>query len=147
MRLEIEKKPTIDDATAAQLHCAIMALRSYGPSSFASLTDGAGNYVQVAGGGVTCMLERRDAATGRHFRGYKDQKSKVFPDGTVLVFGGGEVRLSADEWFTAQEVEGVFVAFLGSSELPSSVKWRDITAILAGTDVSASQSAENPERS
>lgn len=137
MRLEIEKKPTIDDATAAEVHAVIMALRSYGPSSFASLTDEAGNYVQVAGGGVTCMLERRDAATGRHFRGYKDQRSKVFPDGTALVFGGGEIRLSADEWFTAQEVEEVFSAFLRSSELPSSVKWRDMTTMLAEQDTPA----------
>ena len=130
MRLEIEQKPAVDDATGVEVRAAIMSLRSYGPSSFASLTDEEGNYVQVAGGGVTCMLERRDGATGRHFRAYKDERSKVFPDGTVLVFGGGEIRLSADEWFTAQEVDEVFSAVLRSSELPSSVKWRDMTAML-----------------
>jgi hypothetical protein len=131
MRLEIEKKPAIDDATDAEVRAAIMSLRSYGPSSFASLTDENGNYVQVAGGGVTCMLERRDAASGHHFRGYKDERSKVFPDGTALVFGGGEIRLSADEWFAAQEIAEVFSAFLRSNELPPLVKWRDMTAMLA----------------
>jgi hypothetical protein len=131
MRLEIEKKPAVDDVTDARVRAAIMSLRSYGPSSFASLTDENGNYIQVAGGGATCMLERRDAASGHHFRGYKDERSKVFPDGTALVFGGGEIRLSADEWFGAQEVEEVFCAFLRSGELPSSVKWRDMTAMLA----------------
>lgn len=115
MRLEIEKKPAIDDATDAEVRAAIMSLRSYAPSSFASLTDENGNYVQVAGGGVTCMLERRDAASGHHFRGYKDERSKVFPDGTALVFGGGEIRLSTDEWFAAQEIAEVFSAFLRSN--------------------------------
>lgn len=137
MRLEVQGKPTIHELTEAQARAAVTSLRSYGPSSFASLTDEKGNYVQVAGGGVTCMLERRDAASGRHFRGYKDEKSKVFPDGTALVFGGGEIRLSADEWFTAQEVAEVFSAFLRSNELPRLVKWRDITAVLADKPLSS----------
>ena len=129
MRLEIEKRPSIENVTEAQLVSAVMALRSYGPSSFASLTDEQGNYLQVAGGGVTCMLERRDVASGHHLRGYKEEKSKVFPDGTSLTFGGGEIRLAADEWFTAQEVADVFSSFLRGGELPASVKWRDVTAM------------------
>lgn len=133
MRLEIEGMPGIDEASDAKVRAAILSLRSYGPSSFASLTDQSGNYLQVAGGGVTCMLERRDAASGHHFRGYKDERSKVFPDGTALVFGGGEIRLSADEWFSAQEIAELFSAFLRSDELPPLVKWRDMTATLAET--------------
>lgn len=128
MRFEVENKPPIESATEAQVRSTIMALRSYGPSSFASLTDNRGNYLQVAGGGVTCMLERRDAGATRHFRGYQNLRSKVFPDGTALVFGGGEIRLAADEWFTAQLVAEAFSAFLRGIELPSSIKWRDVTA-------------------
>ncbi|APG03066.1 hypothetical protein BJI69_03525 [Luteibacter rhizovicinus DSM 16549] len=71
MRLEIEQKPPLDDVDEKQLRAIIASLRSYGPSSYASLTDGQGNYLQVAGGGVTCMLEKRDVVSGRHFRGYK----------------------------------------------------------------------------
>lgn len=131
MRLEVEKQAPINNVTEKQLLSAIAALRSYGQSSFASLTDEQGNYLQVAGGGVTCMLERRDAVSGRHFRGYKGEKSKVFPDGTALVFGGGEVHLAADEWFSAKEVSEVFSAFLCGTNLPSSVNWRDMTALLS----------------
>lgn len=128
MRLEVEKRPSIENVTEAKLRSTIMALRSYGPSSFASLTDVQGNYLQVAGGGVTCMLERRDVASGHHFRGYKDEKSKAFPDGTTLAFGGGEIQLSSDEWFNAQEVSEVFSSFLRGREFPASVKWRDVTS-------------------
>jgi hypothetical protein len=107
-----------------------MGLRSYGPSSFASLTDAEGNYLQVAGGGVTCMLERRDVVAGRHLRGYKNERSNVFPDGTTLVFGGGQLRLLADEWFTAAEVLAVFLPFLRSEPPPLWIQWRDVTTTL-----------------
>ena len=130
MRLDVENKPAIEHASAAQVRAAITGLRSYGPSSFAALTDEGGNYLQVAGGGITCMLERRDAAGGRHYRACRDVPSKVYPDGTILAFGGGDIRLMADEWFTAPMVLEVFLAFLGGLGLPASVKWRDITDVL-----------------
>jgi hypothetical protein len=59
MRFEVESRPTIEDASEQDVRSAISALRSFGPSSFASLTDENGNYLQVGGGGVTCLLERR----------------------------------------------------------------------------------------
>ncbi|AYM76203.1 hypothetical protein D9M09_10660 [Janthinobacterium agaricidamnosum] len=133
MRLEVEKRPVVEQVSVAQVRSAIAGLRSYGPSSYASLTDDEGNYLQVAGGGITCMLERRDVATGRHYRAYHDVASKVYPDGTILAFGGGEIKLLADEWFTAPVVADVFVAFVNGHELPPSVKWRDVTATFTGS--------------
>ena len=129
MRLEVEKQPPIEGVKEARVRSAILALRSYGPSSFASLTDGQGNYLQVAGGGVTCMLERRDAVNGKHFRAHLDTPSNVFPDGTVLAFGGGELKLAADEWLAAPLVVEAFVAFLNGKALPTTIKWRDMTAM------------------
>lgn len=131
MRLEVEKKPPIENVTDAQVRSAILALRSYGPSSFASLSDAQGNFLQVGGGGITCMLERRDIAKGRHYRGYHDNPRKVCPDGTILAFGGGELKLLSDEWFTAPMVVDVFLAFLNGNELPVSVRWRDVTDVVA----------------
>lgn len=127
MRLEVEGRPPIDKATEAQVRSAVMALRSYGPSSFASLTDGSGNFVQVAGGGVTCMIEMRDASARRHYRAYHEIDKPIHPDGTLLVFGGGEIPLKADEWFSAPIVADVFVSFLKCERLPSTIKWRDLT--------------------
>jgi|SRR6185436_12731076 len=130
MRLEIERRHAIEDPSEMQVRSAIMALRSYGPSSFASLTDENGNYLQVAGGAVTCLLERRDGGTNRHYRAYRDNPSTVFSTGTALVFGGGQVKLAADEWFTASIVADAFLAFLRGEDLPASIKWRDVTRIL-----------------
>lgn len=130
MKLEVEGRPAIDHVTPAQVRSVITSLRSYGPSSFASLTDEEGNYLQVAGGGVTCMMERRDVALARHFRAYQDKRSQVFADGSILAFGGGEIKLAADEWFTSTDVVETFLAFLSKTALPERVKWRDITEVL-----------------
>jgi hypothetical protein len=135
MRLEVESRLPIDNATEAQVRTAVLGLRSYGPSSFASMTDEAGNYLQVAGGGVTCMLEMRDASARRHYRAYQDVDRPIHPDGTLLVFGGGEIPLKADEWFAAPMVADAFASFLKGEELPSSIRWRDVTGLFPDLSV------------
>ena len=134
MRFEVDGRSPVENVKEATVRSAILRLRSYGPSSFASLTNKNGDYLQIAGGGVTCMLERRDSLAGRHYRGYQDRRSKVFPDGTVLVFSGGEIPLAADEWFTSEQVLMVFIAFLKNTELPDFAKWRDITDVVYRPD-------------
>jgi len=129
MLFEVEKKTPVESAEAADVRAVIPKLRSYGPSSYASLTDAQGNYLQVAGGGVTCMLEWRDAVNRRHYRAHLDAPSKVFPEGAILSFSGGEVKLRADEWLTAPMVEEAFLAFLKGEPLPASLQWRDISSM------------------
>ncbi|WP_229207170.1 hypothetical protein [Duganella sp. Root336D2] len=131
MKLEVEMKSPILAPNETQVRNAIARLKSFGPNSFASLSDVHGNYLQVAGGGITCMLERRDAATGRHFRGFKLEKNSNYPDGTRLVFGAGEIALQSDEWFNHTEIAEVFTAFLGGNELPPFINWRDVSDILS----------------
>ncbi|WP_205598370.1 hypothetical protein [Caulobacter sp. 17J65-9] len=132
MRIEVEGKSAVTDPTEAQVRKSILGLRSSGPSSFASLTDDLGNYIQVGGGGVTCLLERRDAGTGRHFRAHHAAPSEVFADGTKLVFSAGEVPLAADEWFDSRSVLEAFLAFRTRSELPADILWREVTGSLSG---------------
>lgn len=62
MFLEIEERLLKQDPATAQVVAAITKLRSHRPSSFASLTDEHGNYLQVAGGELTCS---RTAVCGR----------------------------------------------------------------------------------
>lgn len=128
MRLEAERKQTVEQPTAARIRSFVLALRSHGPSSYASITDAHGNYLQVAGGGQTCLLEKRDIVSGRHYRAFRQERSTVFPDGTKLVFGGGEMPLQADEWMTAAIVADAFIAFRSGSPLSPTIRWRDVTA-------------------
>ena len=64
------------------------------------------------------------------YRGYQATPSTPFPDGTILKFGGGEIRMRNDEWFNIAQVVEVFLAFLEKRAMPSFVKWRDISEIL-----------------
>jgi hypothetical protein len=129
MLFEVENEAPKRDPAAAQVSAAITKLRSYGPSSFASITDAQGSYLQVAGGGLTCLLERRAAAGGQHFRAYLEAPGGIHPDGTILAFSGGQIKLQADEWLSAPLVIEAFTAFLQGHALPASIRWRDITPI------------------
>lgn len=130
MRLEVEGRTPVDEVAASHLQSALKSLRSYGPASYASLTREDGDYVQVAGGGVGCMIERREASTGRHFRAFRDRQHPVFSDGTILSFGGGKIPLQSDEWFNIADVQDVFLTFLTGLEFPEAIKWRDMSALL-----------------
>ena len=57
MLLEVENKPSrnVDDFQVVEKE--LRTLKSYGPSSFAILTNADGDFIQVAGGRVTCVVE------------------------------------------------------------------------------------------
>ena len=128
MRLEVAGKPSLERLSDSKLRAAIATLRTYGPSSFASLTDKYGNAIHVAGGGDTCLLEFRDAVHQRHYRAYHGTPQAGRPDGTLLVFAGAEIPMQADEWFTADTVAQAFIQFLRSKRMPDCVTWRDRTS-------------------
>lgn len=132
MQLDRENKAPIMNPGASRIEGELRKLRSEGPTSFAVLTNDAGDYLQVAGGGGGCLLERRDAVSGRHFRGYQTQPVVPFEDGTELCFSGGRIPLQAREWFRVKQAIEVFVAFNEARPLPEYVQWRDITELLAG---------------
>jgi hypothetical protein len=124
MKFDIQRKEGVAASTPVQISRAIKSLRSYGPSSYASLTDDAGNYVQVAGGGVSCMVEHFEIDGERRRRAFHDKPSPVRPDGTILVFGAGNIPMRSDEWFMSDQVVEIFLAFLKGKPFPSSVHWR-----------------------
>jgi hypothetical protein len=130
MTFERESVTPISDPSAKRVASEIRKLKSYGKSSFASLTREDGSYVQVAGGGVGCMVEKRDAAAQRQFRAFRRNPTVSFEDGTELVFGGGRIALRRDEWLNSNMVAEIFVAFLEDRPFPSEIDWRDMSAIL-----------------
>jgi hypothetical protein len=133
MRLDVEGKKTIQDASDGDISRALATLRSSGPHSFATLSSDGGSYIQVAGGSQACAIEVRDAATGRHYRAHQHQPHLIFPDGTKLAFGAGTVVLQGDEWFTTMQAAPIFMEFLGGELLPPSAPgWRDVTGLIFG---------------
>ena len=123
MKFEIEGKPVITAPTPVQIARALKSLRSYGKSSYASLTDDVGNYVQVAGGGVSCMIERFEFGAQR-WRAFHHKPSPVRLDGTILVFRAGNIPMRSNEWLMADQVVEVFLAFLSGTPYPPFVHGR-----------------------
>jgi hypothetical protein len=133
MRFEVENKPPIEGPSAGRVRAGILSLRGRGRSSFATLTDERGNYLLAAGGALTCMLERRDVEAGRMYRAFVDRPGVTVPDGTILAFGAGQLRLMADEWLTAPQVADAFDAFLNGRPWPPVLRWRDQGDVLPRT--------------
>lgn len=132
MILECENKPPLSDPSPKRLAVRLKTLRSFGLSSYASLSDGVGGYVQMAGGGGLCLLEWRDAASGRHFRAWHKGRSAAFPDGTLLCCGAGRIAMQADEWFAIDKVIEAFTCFLAGEAWPADIRWRDVGDWLFG---------------
>lgn len=61
MILEIENIAEVFPFNDRIVKKNLKQLKSYGPNSYATLTDSEGNYLQVAGGRVTCFVEKYDA--------------------------------------------------------------------------------------
>lgn len=132
MRFEPENKQPIEDPSATRIQVELGKLRCEGSTSFVVLTNDNGDYLQAAGSGGGCLLERRDAADGHQFRAYQDEPVVPFEDGTELCFSGGRIPLQSREWFRLTQVVEVFIAFNEGKPLPEYVRWRDITELLAG---------------
>jgi hypothetical protein len=130
MTFEREGTLPLSDPTATRLTSELKKLKSYGKSSFASLTGADGSYVQVAGGGVGCMVEWRDTGTNRHWRACVKEPTVSFEDGTELIFGGGRIPLRRDEWLNVRMVTEIFVCFLDGRPFPNAIAWRDMSEVV-----------------
>lgn len=126
MILNVENKKPVHPQSFARIETALKALKSYGPSSFASLSDDSGAYVQVAGGPVSALLERRLSFDPHVMRAFLSEKRSPFEGIQTLVCGAGRILRAPDEILFLEDVLPVFRAFYEGSVMPSEVKWRKI---------------------
>lgn len=50
----------------------------------------------------------------------------AYADGSKLAFGGDDIALWSDEWFTHSAVTDLFIAFLHGRPWPAGLHWRDL---------------------
>lgn len=123
MRLEAEGQPPVVAPSEEQVRAVILGLQR-GRTSFASLTDEAGNYIQVAGSRPWCVIERRQLAPPKHERAFQETPKPKYMDGARLSTGTGDIALRHDEWFLLKDAADIVVAFLRHDAIPERVKWR-----------------------
>jgi len=129
MLLEAEGQPPIVDPSEEQVRALVLGLR-VGETSFASLTDEAGNYVQLAGSRPWCVIEYRRLKPLQHDRAFQDTPTPKYKDGAKIKTGAGDISLRQDEWFLLKNGAEVLAAFLRKDRFPANVQWRSMTETL-----------------
>ena len=129
MLLEAERQPPVRDPSEEQVRALILSLR-VGETSFASLADKAGNYLQIAGSRPWCVIEHRHLRPLRHDRAFQETPTPKYKDGAKLRTGAGDISLRHDEWFLLKDAADVFAAFLREDAFPAYVKWRSMSQTL-----------------
>lgn len=130
MKLKIENKEELNVDKFEIVKKALKSLRSYGPNSYAILTDGFGNYIQVGGGLFTCFVEKYDVCEKKIYRAIHEKSATNFEDGSVLIFGGGTVKLNKNNWFNIEEATVLFNKFFIKEDYPSDINWEPLDKIL-----------------
>ena len=131
MLLESEAQSAIENPSEDEVRKLILSL-SVGQTSFASLTNEAGEYVQVAGSRPWCVIEHRKGGP-RHERAFQKTPTPKYKDGAKLRTGAGDITLKHDEWFLLKDAVEVFLAFLRREPYPAQVQWRSMNDTLGLT--------------
>lgn len=129
MVLEAESLEPIYDPSEDQVRAILLGL-SIRQSSYVSLTDEIGNYIQAAGSRPWCAIERRHLEPLKHERAFQYTPTPKYRDGAMLRSGSGDIPMKHDEWFLLKDAAEVFVAFLRREKLPAYVSWRSMHEIL-----------------
>jgi hypothetical protein len=102
-----------------------------GGTSFVSLTDERGNYLQIAGNRPWCRVEQRNIAPFSHARAHQDTPTPKYKDGAKLRTGAGDIKMMHDEWFLLKDAAEIAVAFLKREPFPASIQWRSMNEMFA----------------
>ena len=129
MTLEGEGFAQVSNPTEGDVRGAVLGLARSG-TSFVSLEDETGNYIQVAGSRPWCVLERRQVAPLIHQRAFQDTPSPKYLDGAKISTGAGEITMKSDEWFLLKDAADVFVSFLNRQAPPAHIQWRSLNEML-----------------
>jgi hypothetical protein len=129
MRFERERAKPIEGVSERQLLRGLSFMEGLSDCRIAILSAPNGDYVQVGGSGMTCVLEKREG--NRQFRAFQDPPVVPWPGTTVLKISGGSIGLGQDEFFSMPQIVEAFLAFYREEPLPQFISWRDITEELS----------------
>jgi len=125
MKFERHECQPIDKPSEKQVRHQLSLLEGIN-RSFASLQRSDLEFIQMAGGGLQCCLEHKNAE-GKHFRAF--QKNKIVPwdEPCELSTPAGLILLKPNEYFSIKQVIEAFVTYLLSQQFPKDIQWRDVT--------------------
>lgn len=126
MILEVENKKNFINVSFKEIERNLLKLKSYGKNSFAILSDDRGNFIQVAGGGVTCVVERKSFGESTIYRAFLIEPRNKYEGLQEIYFGGGSLKVNPNEILFISDVIDCFKSFYDNISYPKSINWTDV---------------------
>jgi hypothetical protein len=118
-------KAVVDPSERQLLH-NLRSLKLYGRSQFLVLSTMDGDWIQIAGGTLSCIVERYSAETPVLWRAHRRLALSSFRDATKFGFRGHDREVAPDEILRMAEAEEILLAFRSGSDVSALMSWRAI---------------------
>ncbi len=129
------------DPSEAQLLQHLRRLKMVGRSHFLVLSTLEGNWIQVAGGSLCCIVERYCATSQVLWRAHRVKGMPVYQDASRFKLRGVDRAIQGDEILHMAEAEEIALAFRAGSDLSDLFPWR---AMHFGEDASRALGFRDP---
>jgi len=123
MKFERENTKPIKGPSAKQLSSSLKHLKG-SKRSFAILSSNDENFIQMTGGGYSCILEI--SIDGELFRASQEKAMVPWAETTTLHTSCGEFKVEPKEYFNVQQVTDAFVKFLAGDRTHEKYKWKRV---------------------
>ena len=122
MKFERENTKPLEDPTARQVEASLGKLKG-SQRSFARLIDDEGNFIQMAGGGFSCLIE---IVSGKIIK-RASQEEPIVPwqETTTLSTTCGEFEMDPREYFSIDQVKEAFFRYLNGDRKLEYLKWQE----------------------
>ena len=124
--LEVEGHEPQASPSSLAVESWLRKLRSVGKYSYATLSKENGEYIQVAGGRVTWVLEHR-TAQGVQSRAFLSSPRTAMRGGLTMSFAKGNiVAFTPEECLFIDDVVLAFHSFINDEPFPGHIYWRTL---------------------
>ena len=123
MKFERENTKQIDFPSQKQVELSLSHLKG-SKRSYASLTSDSGDFIQMAGGGFSCILEK--SINGTVYRANQLEKVIHFNEVTSLHTTCGEFEVEPNEYFSIDQIKEAFVRFLSGERDFNNYQWKNL---------------------
>lgn len=123
MKYEREKTKAIENPSSKQVRTSLDKLRG-SKRSFATISDNGKGFIQMAGGGFSCILEMK--IDGVLYRASQEVPIVPWEEVTALSTSCGELQVQPNEYFSIDQIKEAFVEYLNGNRKFEQWSWREI---------------------
>jgi hypothetical protein len=123
MKYERENTTPIENPSPKQVQSSLDKL-SGSKRSFASLSYEGKGFIQMAGGGFSCILEMK--IDGILYRASQEEAIVPWKEETALSTSCGEFQVQPNEYFNISQIKEAFVEYLNGNRKLEQWSWHKV---------------------